>query len=140
MYKFMGANFNVLPKSFSPNFIIDAGYRVHVILDACHMQNIVRNTLARNGKLFDERNNAIEWKHLEYLVNRTNNEKLNIIQKLNENNLDWKKKIMNVEIACQTLSATTANALQFCKDRGFEEFSGVDPLIKFIRLFNGAPK
>lgn len=136
MFSSNGASFGISSKSFRPYFTTDAGHKIYVNLDACHMQKLIRNTLASKGELFDDKNKAIEWKYFELLVNKTNQKNMTIVHKLSQKHLDWKRKIMNVEIACQTLSETTANALQFCKDQKFEEFSDVGATIRFIRIFN----
>lgn len=56
--------------------------------------------------------------------------------KLNQTHLDWRKRAMNVRMAVETLSNSTADSIDFLRSNGYSEFLGATPTVNFIRLFN----
>lgn len=137
----LGANLDVYNVDFQ-HFIFDPinKEKIYIILDPCHMEKIVRNTLSNRKEFFaDKKNNKIEWELIEslYEFSRENNFKTH---KLTKKHVEWKRNPMNVRLASQTFSNSVADSLQFLMDQGIPEFQGAEATIDFVRrmdkLFN----
>lgn len=134
MCKLLGADLDVISPNFEPSFNIK-GENICVILDPCHMEKTVRNTLAGKGMLIDDENNKIEWRYIESLQKYTEKNDL-LTHKLNKKHLQWRRNAMNVSLAVQTLSDSVANSLQFLMEQNHPEFKGASATIKFVRIMN----
>ena len=63
MLKDLGADLSLNTSTFQTSFPhpSDTSIRVNILLDACHMLKLVRNTLADRGVLFDAEGGRISW-------------------------------------------------------------------------------
>ena len=115
----------------------DLNTRVHVLLDACHMLKLVRNTFADQLMLKDGERHTIEWK---YVVNRDNlqqSEGLRLGNKLRKTHMDWRKQKMKVNLAAQFISSSVADAIAYCdSDLHLPEFAGCEGTVQFLRMFD----
>lgn len=105
----LGANLNVHSVDFQPYFINPQnGEKIFIILDPCHMQKLVRNTLAGRGMILYRKNRQIKWEHIVSLheYSKTNNMRTH---KLTKKHIEWQQNEMNVRLAVQTLSQSVAN-------------------------------
>jgi hypothetical protein len=110
---------------------------IYIILDACHMLKLVRNTLASCGIIVDGDGNKVEWQYVESLHKLQQEEGLRLGNKLRAAHLAWKTQKMKVNLAAQTLSSSVADALHFCRDDlHLPEFSGSDATCRFIEYFD----
>lgn len=134
MCRLFGAVLNVYSPIFKPNFILQK-QRVNIFFDAPHMIKLIRNRLATKGMLIDGEGNAIEWKYFVELV-RMKNRGFTLPHKMNLSHIAWHQKKMKVEIAVQTLSASTAASMELLMKKGLPEFVGAEANIKFIRIFD----
>lgn len=113
----------------------NATIKVHVVLDACHMLKLLRNTLASYGILLDGDKNKVTWIYIEALHKLQEREGLRLANKLKSSHLMWIKQKMKVNLAAQTLSASVADALEFCcHDLKLPQFQGCEATVKFIRI------
>lgn len=135
MCKLLGANFNIGSMNFTPSFEID-GQRIDIIFDNCHMLKLIRNSLGKKEYLYDTSGAAIKWEYFEKLVAFKKSHDFELTHKMNRTHLNWKKQSMKVNIAVQTLSASSANSLQYLVDAGCNEFIGAEATIKFTKIFN----
>lgn len=135
MCKLLGANLNVKSPDFHSLFELN-GQQINVIYDNCHMLKLIRNTLGRKKILFDPTGAAIKWEFFEKLVEFKKTHGFQLTHKLNQTHLNWKKQPMKVDLAVQTLSASTANSMEYLMKAGFDEFSEAEPTIEFIKIFN----
>lgn len=110
--------------------------KIYIFPDACHMLKLVRNRLALNEKLYDINNDCIEWKYVIELETYQRENKINLGNKINKTHVQWDKKKMSVRIACQTVSNSCADSLDFLRLKGVEEFQGSEATTKFFRRFN----
>lgn len=140
MCELFGANLNVFSNDFQTHFPNPVtNEKIYILLDPCHMEKLVRNTLASRKTFYDQHDKKIEWKYIESLYNysRTNDFRTH---KINKKHIDWKRNAMNVRIAAQTFSLSVANSIEFLMNKNVPEFQGAEPTIKFIRrmdkLFN----
>lgn len=70
--------------------------------------------------------------HLYYVQEK---EKLNIANKLTLAHIQWKKQPMKVKLAVQTLSASVADAIDYCREvLQLPKFLGSEATTKFIRI------
>lgn len=70
------------------------------------------------------------------MVGIGNKSDFNLTHKLTSRHVDFKNKKMNVRLAVQTLSDSTANSLQFLVEQNVPGFSNAEGTIKFIRIWN----
>jgi len=87
---------------------------IHVIIDLCHNLKNIRNALADLSVILDGDNNRIEWRYIKALALLQQDEGLRLGNKLRTIHIDYKKMIMKVFLAAQTLSASVADAIEFC--------------------------
>lgn len=121
----LGACFDVENmRPFFPNPV--NGQNIYVILDACHMMKLWRNTIANGNKLIDESGQMIDWVYFERLEQcRIKNEF--VTHKLTKQHINWDKDKMKVKLAAQTLSRSVSNSFLFLMNngtKGFEECAG----------------
>lgn len=50
--------------------------------------------------------------------------------------MQWRRNIMNVRVAVETMSATVANTMEIAMNQGHPEFQGAAATIKYIRIVN----
>lgn len=130
----LGANMRVNSPEFCPMFTHN-GQKIFIWLDPCHMIKLIRNAFGSRN-LFDCSDNKIEWKYIKRLVAFGQQTGYSLSHKLKKRHLEWEQCKMNVKLAVQTLSASTADAIQFLTDAKEKGFLGAEPTIDFIRLFN----
>lgn len=125
--RLLGCNFECKETSFEVN-----GKRVSVSLDACHMVKLARNTLA-DKKVISSPLGDIKWQYIVDLVEEQKKIGLKFGNKLSSHHVRFFNKKMNVSLAVQTLSASTANAIEFLMNSGHPKFEGAEATIEFIR-------
>ncbi|KMQ86551.1 thap domain-containing protein 9 [Lasius niger] len=98
---------------------------ITVMLDACHMLKLVRNTLAAKGCFTDINGKLINWNYLILLVNKQEEEGFHLAVKIRRRHIDFKNEKMKVKLAAQIFSSSVANALKCCEeDLKLAEFQG----------------
>lgn len=131
----LGANFDIYSSMFKPYFTANNGRRIYIIFDPSHMHKLVRNKLGEY-KFFNELNEKILWKYIEELVRYSNEKNFSGTHKLGRKHIEWQNNKMKVNIACQTLSDSVAQSIQFLMDSNYPEFQHAGATIEFIKLFN----
>lgn len=126
--KKLGACVDVLSPKFKPYFLHPTSHEnVYIFSDACHMINNARNSFAKTvirnkedellylyvSPMYDAENRKISWSHIEDLVNFQSDEGLRVANKLTKRHVKYKENIMNVRLAAQTLSHSTASGLRY---------------------------
>lgn len=136
MYELLGANLDVLSDSFRPSFRNPCNNEeIQIIFDPCHMEKLVRNTLARKGVLYDDRNYKIEWKYFELLYEYSKKHSL-WTHGMTKKHMQWQNNIMNVQVAVQTMSDSVANSMEVLMRNGHPDFRNAGATIRFIRIMN----
>lgn len=136
MCELFGANLNVESTSFQPYFSNPINNdKIHIILDPCHMEKLIRNTLANKGVIFNDSNDKIEWRFFESLYEYSREHDMKT-HKLTKKHLQWKRNAMNVRLAVETLSESVANSMKYLADQGNPNFQNAGPTIEFIRIMN----
>jgi len=115
------------------------GEPIFVVLDTSHLIKLVRNTLGDLHLLFTEDGRRIEWKYVRELEKLQSEEGLHLGNKITKEHVAFSKKKMKVSLAVQVLSASVADANEFCDtDLNLEKFSGSDGTCEYFRTFNVA--
>lgn len=110
-------------------------YKVRVILDACHMLKLARNTLA-DYKEFISNEGNIKWQYFINLYNMQNKLTFKFKNKLSSQCINYMQNKMKVKYAAHTLSASVANAIDFLRTENIPEFQGSEATIKFIHVID----
>lgn len=135
MCRLLGANLDVYSPEFQPYFTIK-GRKIFIIYDNSHMQKLIRNSLASKEVLFDADGNQIKWQYITDVIHFSTEKGLHLTHRMNKSHLQWKKKIMKVRIATQTLSSSAADSIDFLRNENYEEFQESEPTTKFMRVFD----
>lgn len=130
----LGADLNVYSETFEPSFSVDSS-KINIIFDPSHVIKLIRGAVA-GGSIYDSENKLIKWIYLERLVRFEGRRNFASMHKMTQAHIDFHSNAMNVKLAVQTLSASTANAIEFLMQQGHSEFKGAEATIKFIRMFN----
>lgn len=110
--------------------------KIFLFPDVCHSLKTARNRLATLGVLYDGQKRKIEWRYIVALENYQRTHKINLGNKLTKAHIQWDKKKMCVAIAVETLSNSVADAIEFLRKNGIEEFQGSEATVDFIRRMN----
>lgn len=144
MCELFNANLDVYSEDFRTH-ILDPinNEKIYIILDPCHMEKLVRNTLS-NRKVFIMAKSGnhcekIEWRYIEMLYEYSREHNLRT-HKLTKKHVDWKSNPMSVHLATETFSKSVADSIEFLMEEGVPNFQGAAATIDFIRrmdrLFN----
>lgn len=110
---------------------------IYMYYDPCHMIKLVRNTIGEKKNLTDIDGLPIQWEYIKMLEELQENEGLHLGNKLRKAHINFFKQKMKVRLAVQLLSASVADALEYCQQKlGLEQFRGCEGTIKFIRIMN----
>lgn len=134
MCNLMGAELNIHSPEYKP-YILFKSQRICIFFDACHMVKLARNKLALMETLIDDNGGEIKWQNFINLV-RMSDRGLTFAHKMTRSHIEWQNKKMKVNLAVQTLSGSTASAMEFLKQNGFPEFLDCEPTIQFVRIWN----
>lgn len=132
MVRKMGANLQTQPYIINPH----SDDKIFIFPDACHMLKLVRNCLARKGKIYDENGQSIEWRYFVALEAYQSANNINLGNKINETQIQWERNKMSVKIACQTLSNSVADSMDLLRKKGVDEFQGSEATAQIFRRFN----
>ena len=115
----------------------NAVLKVHVVFDVCHMLKLLRNTLAECGILVDADGNKIKWEYVVALHQVQQNEGMHLANKLTKAHINFHTQKMKVNLAAQTLSASTSSAIEFCATYlHLPQFTGSEPTVRFLKLID----
>ena len=100
-------------KSSFPHPCDDVNYEVSVYLDPIHMVKLIRNTVCDYKVLIWPNRGNVKWEYIEKLHSLQDEHGLRAANKLSNQHINYKKKIMKVSLAVQTIaSRSVAVALQ----------------------------
>ena len=111
------------------------GIPIFCFLDTPHDIKNIRNCLGDKGVLIDDKGERVKWDHVKSLHKLQESEGLTLANKLKKKSIEYKKNIMNVSTAVQTLSHSVSSAMKFCKEvLQMKEFEDSDGTAKFIEV------
>lgn len=127
---------NIFPDNLEEiiNFFIHPteNYNIYIILDACHMLKLGRNALADYGE-FEYNRKSIKWIYIVLLHRLQKLLTFKLKNKLSSQCIYWAQNKMKVKYAANTFSASVANAIDFLKQEGLDDFKNSDETVTFIR-------
>lgn len=133
--KLLGADFEN-NKSFFLN-PYDEDNKVYVVLDAPHMLKLMRNCLGNREILFTSNGQKIKWQFFVNLVKLQLSENINFGNKLTKTHLEFVDKKMNVRLASETLSNSTADSMQFASSTlNLNSFKESEATQEYFRVAN----
>jgi len=91
-------------------------------MDPAHMLKLIRNTLGDYGILYDENGEKIQWQYFNDLVKLQEEGSVHLATKIRQRHIFYWKEKMKVRLATQTLSASVADALLYCKIKNMAIF------------------
>lgn len=139
MAKCLGADLQLGSENFVTSFKnpSDPCKLVYIVLDACHMIKLIRNSLATVSHLVDEDGKFVKWAYVKALDALQREEGLRLGNKLTSAHVQWERQKMKVRLAVQALSASVADALVFCEhELKLPQFRGASATARFIRVFD----
>ncbi len=102
---------NLVPYFYSPG-----GHKVYFLLDFCHMFKLLRNTFQKQQGFIDKAGRAIHWRYLVELERLQAREGLRCGTRITSSHINFFKSKMSVKLAVQLLSASVADAIDYCRD------------------------
>lgn len=108
---------------------------IYAIPDACHMLKLSRNCIG-TLKVLKSPYGTINWSFVTKLHELQSRLGFKFANKLSRTHVNWSLNTMKVKLAAQTLSSSTATALEFLEQSGVEEFKGAGPTIQFIKIID----
>lgn len=113
------------------------GSKIYIIMDPPHMLKLARNCLGNKKTLYDGQNDEIEWRFIEDLVSLQISENFNFGNKLSKTHIEFKNRVMNVRLAAETLSNSTATSIEyldkFIKNIKFQHSTAT---VKYLRVID----
>lgn len=133
--KKLGVNFDKNQPYFKNPFKKQSN--IYFILDPPHMIKLSRNCLGNKAVIYDGENNEILWKFIVDVVSLQIEHNLNFGNKLTKSHVEYYSNKMNVRLASETISKSTATSIEFLdKIMKLEQFSNSDGTTKYIQIFN----
>lgn len=133
----LGAKFNENKSYFDNPY--DLENKVYILLDPVHMIKLIRNFLAKARGLTDGQGYEISFRFLEELVSLQIIKNINLSNKLTKTHIDFQNVKMRVRIACETISNSSANAIEFLdKKMKHEKFANSFGTTQFLRTFDSS--
>lgn len=108
--------------------------KIYVIFDAPHMVKLFRACL-KYHKLYHD-GKPLHWSFIESLYEMQQKRNFNLGNKLTDMHLNFHNKPMDVRIACETLSLSSANGIDICRNDGYENFNDSEKTTEYIRYVN----
>lgn len=110
--------------------------RIYYIMDPPHMLKLIRKHFCLSKIYYQDQ--LIDWDLLKTLVERQSSENFNLCNKLTKNHMNWHQKPMNVRLAAETISKSTADTLEQLRIDGYTDFENSEATVEFLRYFNDA--
>ena len=136
-FKNLGASFHPTDMKSTFPHPSDPSEEVAVMIDACHLIKLARNTFSDFKVLKDPDGKEIRWEFLQELHKIQETAGLRAANKLSKDHLAWKTQKMKVSLAAQTLSSSVADAIEFGRDhQKLPQFKDSEATVKFIRVID----
>jgi DNA transposase THAP9 len=111
------------------------GDNVSYILDAVHMEKLARNAMDAFD-MQDRDGGTISFAYIRSLHELQTELGFRFDNKIRAKHIFFKRNIMKVNIAYETLSDSTAAAIEFLEKKGVPAMQGSAPTVLFIRTIN----
>ncbi len=108
-----------------------------VVLDACHMIKLVRNSLADLKILKNSKGFEIKWDFIKKRHDLPTEEGLHAENMIRKGHIEVHKKIMKVTLATQVLTKSVTDALHFCRtEMNLSQYQDSEYKEEFLLIFN----
>lgn len=136
MCTLLGADFSSKTGDYVTHFLnpLDNS-RTYIIFDFSHVEKLVRNTLG-NKRIFWYNAKKIEWSYFVELVKLSSESSIGLTHKLNKRHLEYADRAMHVRTAVETMSKSTADAMEYCRKNGVPGFENSNETIEFTRIMD----
>lgn len=133
MCNLFDANIDVSSSSQLKTYILNPvnGEKIYLIFDPCHMEKLVRNTLAIKKIFYDDKNEKVEFKYFERLYEFSKKNDFHT-HKLSKRHMQWRRNMMSVRVAVETFSESVASSMQFLMEQKHPEFINAGPTIRSV--------
>lgn len=133
--KILGADYKADKPYFENPF--DDKKVIYQILDPPHMIKLARNCLGNKETIFDSEDKEIKWVFFENLVTLQISENINFGNKLTKSHLEYTKRKMNVRLATETLSNSSASSIEYLdRVKKLEKFQNSESTVEYFRCCN----
>lgn len=109
--------------------------KIYIIFDFSHVEKLVRNTLG-DYRILWYNDKKIEWSYFVELVKHSRKNSFGLAHKLNKRHLEYADRKMHVRTAVETLSGSSANAMEYCQKKGLPGFENATETIEFTRIMD----
>jgi len=106
---------------------------VYCIL-AAHMIKLIKNTFF--DKMLYSKAGEISFKYIQVFHTLQEMEDLKLCNKLSKEHINFYNKKMNVRLAVQIISSSVADAIDFLRKAGNQDFINSEATTEFIRIFD----
>lgn len=107
--------------------------KVCFLPDACHNLKLARNTL-RNCKCIESNKGNFKWAYILNLHIVQNEITFKFSNKISAAHVHWYNNKMKVKYAAQTLSSSTADALEYLNKTSITGFSDIKATVEYCRF------
>jgi len=111
--------------------------KILVFHDQAHMIKLIRNTFGDKKILKNGDGKLIQWKFIEKLFEKEQEEGLKLATKLTSRHVKYQNEKMNVRLASQVLSQSVSDALLYLKSED-PNFEGCEATAEFCSMVNNA--
>lgn len=130
MAPYFGACLDITSDNFQPFFHHPVtNKKIYLLPDPSHMLKNVRNSFGSTSAnknhshlMYDNEGRKISWQYIQQLVDLQICEGLRAANKLTKRHVLFKENPMNVLLAAQTLSESTAAALEYLQSHDMKDF------------------
>lgn len=109
-------------------------YNIYFLLDAPHMLKLARGCFATHQLYCQEK--EIRWIYVKKLHNLQKSRNFNLGNKLTNLHIDYHLKSMNVRLAAEVMSDSTAHCIDQLREDGYKAFQNSFETTEFIRYVN----
>lgn len=139
MCKILGANFDSKTGDYVTYFPNPYdGAKIYIIYDFSHVEKLVRNTLGNYRTLWYN-DKKIEWSYFVELVKCSRESSFGLSHKMNKRHLEYADRKMHVRTAVETLSRSTADAMEYCLKSSTPGFENAGETIRSMNGYNENP-
>lgn len=109
-------------------------YKIYFLLDAPHMLKLARGCFATHQLYYEGK--KICWSYVKELHNLQKKRNFNLGNKLTNLHIEYHLKPMNVKLAAQTMSNSTAHCIDQLREDNYAAFQNSYETTEFIRHVN----
>lgn len=130
--KYLGVKFEKDEPFFKSPTI--PSYNIYFFLDPPHMLKLARGCFAKHQLYYQ--NKPISWSYVRDLHDLQKSRNFNLGNKLTSLHIDWHLKPMNVALAAEVMSNSTAHCIDQLREDNYEAFQNSSETSEFITNVN----